>query len=219
MLKKLLLTLALLLACVAANAEPASELTADEVEYDSRSGLMVATGHVVLRHEGGVATCEHGTYNVNTRTGELRGNVVVDRDDLHLTCDTVALTPGSRIVASGNVLATRGAQSFSGSRAEYTPESRYVLLPSGGTVRTEDGTFTADHMEGWLDDNHCRGEGNAHIVAPAKNFEGGGDVAEYFGAESKALLIGNAWAVQDNHTLRSHKLTVLLDKQHNVQVR
>ena len=44
--------------------------------------------------------------------------------------------------------------------------------------------------------------------------EGGGDEAEYFGKDSgKLVLTGNAWAVQDNNTLKSGRLTVFLQEQ------
>ena len=66
-------------------------------------------------------------------------------------------------------------------------------------------------MEGWLKDNHFKGIGNAHIVSPPKSFEGGGDQAEYFGQENgKAVLTGNAWAIQENNTMKSQRLTVHL---------
>ena len=49
--------------------------------------------------------------------------------------------------------------------------------------------------------------------------EGGGDEAEYFGQESgKVILTGNAWAVQDNNTLKSQRLTVYLNETGKAQV-
>ena len=47
-----------------------------------------------------------------------------------------------------------------------------------------------------------------------KNFEGGGDMLEYFGKENgKVVLTGNAWAIQDNNTLKSGRLTVFLQER------
>ena len=86
-------------------------------------------------------------------------------------------------------------------------------MTAGGTITTQDGTFTADYMEGWMNDEHCKGVGSAHVVSPPRQFEGGGDEAEYFGKESgKLVLTGNAWAIQENNTLRSQRLTVYLNE-------
>ncbi len=53
--------------------------------------------------------------------------------------------------------------------------------------------------------------GRTHTMSPPRDFEGGGDVAEYWGKESgKAVLTGNAWAVQENNTLKSKKITIFL---------
>ena len=92
-------------------------------------------------------------------------------------------------------------------------------MTAGGTITTKDGSFTADYMEGWMQEERCKGVGSAHIVSEARNFEGGGDEAEYFGQESgKLLLTGNAWAVQDNNTLKSQRLTVYLNETGKAQV-
>ena len=55
------------------------------------------------------------------------------------------------------------------------------------------------------------GNGNIHLVSPKNNMEAGGDQVDYWGEENgKAVITGNAWAVQDNNTLKSKKLTVYL---------
>ncbi|MCR5559319.1 LptA/OstA family protein [Schwartzia sp. (in: firmicutes)] len=202
-------------------AEPSnapSELNGDVVEYNARTGLMTADGHVVLKHNDGVARGSHAEYNTKTQDGLLTGGVVADQGNTHLTCDTVRFVSGTQFVAEGNVHGTQEDKSYEGPRAEYSSDTEYLRLPAGGTITTADGSFTADYMEGWMKDNHARGVGNAYVTSPKRNFEGGGDEAEYFGAESgKVVLTGNAWAIQDNNRLKSQRLTVYLDDQGKAQ--
>ncbi len=210
--------IALSIATVAAAAPQggsgeASEMKADTVEYDMKTGEMKATGNVVMKHGGTVAYCSTAIYNTNTQQGRMEGGVSADREDMHMVCDVFYIDSSTAFRAEGNVHGTKADRSFRGPRAEYFTDQDYLRMSDGGTISTADGVFSADFMEGWLKDNHCKGVGNAHIVSPAKNFEGGGDEAEYFGDDSgRVVLTGNAWGVQDNNTLRSERLTVYLSE-------
>ena len=94
----------------------------------------------------------------------------------------------------------------------------YARLPEGGALSSAEGTFTADYMEGWTKTEHAKGVGNAHIISPPRDFEGGADEAEYFGKETgKLVLKGHAWAVQENNTLKSGRLTVFLKDRSNTE--
>ncbi|MBR1884846.1 MAG: organic solvent tolerance protein OstA [Schwartzia sp.] len=191
-----------------------SELNGDSVEYSVKTGLMTATGNVVLRYEDGVATADFASYNTKDSTGTLTGGVVADKGDMHIVCDRVNILSNTQISAVGNVHARQKDKSVDAPQIDYDSGEQYVRLPSGGTLGAAEGTFTADYMEGWMRDNRCRAVGNAHVISPPKDFEGGGDEAEYFGKESgKLVLTGNAWAVQGNHTLKSGRLTVYLDER------
>lgn len=191
----------------------AAELLADAVEYNAKTGEMTATGHVVMRQGGGVASAQNAIYNTKTKQGKMTGGVVADRDGAHLTCDVFHVLSDTQFLAEGNVHGTKEDKSFTGPQAEYFTDQDYVRMTAGGTITTQDGTFTADYMEGWMNDEHCKGVGSAHVVSPPRQFEGGGDEAEYFGKESgKLVLTGNAWAIQENNTLRSQRLTVYLSE-------
>ena len=204
----------LLSTAVMAAPEGRAELNGDTIEYNMKTGEMTAKGHVVLRYEDGVATGDFAAYNINTSVGTLTGGVVADKGDMHFTCDHVDILSKTQIVAVGNVHGTQQDKQIDSPRVEYRSDGAYVCMPQGGTVATADGSVTADYMEGWMEEKHYRGVGNTHIVSPPKNFEGGGDEAEYFGSEKgKVILTGNAWAVQDNHTLKSSRLTVYLDDE------
>ena len=191
-----------------------SELNADKVEYNMKTGQMTAEGNVVIRYDGGVATGAFAAYNTKTHTGEMTGGVVADKEDMHLDCDHVEILSQTKMAAIGNVHGRKADKRVEGPRVEYDSGEGYVCLPEGGMLSSADGTFTADYMEGWTKEERAKGVGNAHLVSPPKNFEGGGDEAEYFGKESGTIdLTGKAWAVKDNNTLKSGRLTVFLQEQ------
>ena len=68
-------------------------------------------------------------------------------------------------------------------------------------------------------DEHLIGRGNVHVVSQPNDMEAGGDLLNYYGLEQgKAVLTGNAWAVQYNNTLKSNQLTILLAKDGQAKV-
>ena len=206
------------------NTGEKSELNADEVEYNMDTGVATATGNVVLKHGSGVATGLKAMYNTNTEAAYLTGNVIVVRDNLRLTCNSLNSDGYGHMQADGNVYAEQkiapsadmpqgDLRTFKGEHVDYYPDDRqHIVIPTGGVLTsTQEGVFTADHMEGWLDDQYYIGTGNAHIVSKPRDLEAGGDQIEYYANENgKAILSGNAWAFQDNNTLRGNRLTVYL---------
>ena len=201
-----------------------SELNADEVEYNMDTGVITATGNVILKHGIGVATGLKAMYNTNTEAAYLSGNVIVVRDNLRLTCDNLNSDGYGHMQADGNVHAEQkiaptnelpqgDLRTFTGEHVDYYPDDRqHIIIPTGGVVTsTQEGTFTADYMEGWLDDQYYVGTGNAHIVSKPRNLEAGGDRIDYYANDNgKAILSGNAWANQDNNRLTGNRLTVYL---------
>lgn len=208
-----------------------SELNADAVEYDTESGVVAAAGNVLLKHGATRATGLHALYNVKTKAASLVGNVIVVRDDIRITCDNLASNGQGYMVADGNVIATQkvapnekypngDTRTFMSERIDYFPDDRkHFIIPKGGLAKSEvEGTFTADQMEGWLDDEHYIGRGNAHLLSPARNMEAGGDEVDYSGKDAgKAVLSGNAWAIQGNNTIRGNRLTVYLADDGNLK--
>ena len=86
-------------------------------------------------------------------------------------------------------------------------------------MTSKDGTITADRLEGWLKEDRYKGTGHAHLVSPPKKLEAGGDQLDYFGQQQgKAILTGNAWAIQDNNTLNSSRLTIYIADDGNAKV-
>ena len=209
-----------------------SSLNADEVVYDMNSGVITATGNVLLKHGTGKATGAKAMYNINTMEAYLVENVIVVRDDMRVTCDSLKNNGQGHMQADGNVVGTQtvlpnekypngDTRTFKGEHVDFYPDDRkHVVIPTGGIVTSGDGTFTADHMEGWMDEEHYVGTGNAHAVSPPREMEAGGDRVDYFGKDQgKAILTGNAWAIQGNNTIKGNRLTVYLADDKKVKVK
>lgn len=201
-----------------------SEVNADAIEYDMNTGVVAAEGNVLLKHGTTKATGLHAMFNVNTKEAHLIGNVIVVDEDMRITCGALMSNGQGHMIADENVIATQtvapnekypdgDVRTFTGEHIDYFPDDRkHVLIPTGGFAKSEvEGTFTADKLEGWIDDERYIGTGNAHLVSQARNLEAGGDQVDYDGKqEGKAVLSGNAWAIQDNNTVRGNRLTVYL---------
>ena len=201
-----------------------SEVNADAIEYDMNTGVVSAAGNVLLKHGTTKATGLHALFNVNTKEASLIGNVIVVDRDMRITCESLMSNGQGHMVADGDVIAKQtvapnekypsgDTRTFTGNHIDYFPDDRkHVLIPGGGIARSEvEGTFTADKLEGWIDDERYIGTGNAHLVSETRNLEAGGDQVDYDGKlDGKAVVSGNAWAIQDNNTIRGNHLTVYL---------
>ena len=208
-----------------------SEINADAIEYDMNTGVVAAEGNVLLKHGTTKATGLHALFNVNTKEAHLIGNVIVVREDMRITCNALMSNGQGHMMADGNVIATQNLapndkypngdkRTFTGEHIDYFPDDRkHVVIPNGGLAKSEvEGTFTADNMEGWIDDERYIGTGNAHLISTQRNLEAGGDQVDYDGKqEGKAVLSGNAWAIQNNNTIRGNRLTVYLADDGNLK--
>lgn len=201
-------------------ADEPSELNADTVEYDMGTGLVTAEGNVLLKRGTARATGAKGYYNVKTMEAMLDGNVIAVRDDLRITCNRVVSNGKGHMFADGNVHAVQQDKTFEGDHVDYYPEDRkHVVISAGGRVTSKDGTATADHMEGWMDDEYYVGTGNAHLISPPRKLEAGGDRLDYYGkTEKKAVLTGHAWAYQDNNSLKAGRVTVYLADENQTKI-
>ena len=200
-----------------------SEVNADNVDYDMNTGVITASGNVLLKYGNDRATGASAMYNTNTQEAYLSGGVVVTREDLKITCDSLANDGYGHMQATGNVNGVQkvapsakypngDTRTFTGEHVDYYPnDKKHVYIPRGGLITGSDGNFSADQIEGWLDDEYYTGNGNVHIVNPPRELEAGGDRVDYYANDNgRAVLTGNAWAIQNNNTLRGNRLTVYL---------
>ena len=198
------------------NSEPAS-LDADTGEYDMDTGIITAVDNVLMKRGITRVAGHYAQYNSKTQQGYVRGNVIAVREDMRMTCNELVSDGQEHMRATGNVHGTQQDKAFSGDQVDYFPQQNdYLLMEAGGIVSNADGTFTAARMEGWLKEDHYIGTGAAHLVSPTKNAEVGGDQMDY--TKGVVVATGNAWAVQENNTMRANKLTVRLDQNGKAKV-
>ena len=190
-----------------------TNLTADSLTYDTRTGLITAETNVRMEQGTGYVEGARATYNTKTEEGTIEGSVRAMRDDMQLSCDRLSGIGQDHWQATGSVHMVKAGRTFTGPVVDYYPsQNEYVLAASGGTMTSADGTFSADHLEGWLKENRFIGTGNARLVSPPRDLEGGGDRVEYFGMAERpyAVLDGNAWVYQGNNMAHSNHMTVYL---------
>lgn len=194
------------------SAEPTS-VTADSLTYDTRTGLITAEQNVRMEQGTGWIEGARATYNTKTEEGTVEGGVRAVREDMQLSCDHLSGVGQDHWQATGSVHMVKAGRTFTGAQVDYYPaQNEYVLAASGGTMTSTDGTLSADRLEGWLQESRFIGTGNAHIISPPRDLEGGGDRMEYFGAVEKPYVVldGNAWVFQGNNMARSKHMTVYL---------
>ena len=203
--------------CTAAAApqqgnEP-TNLTADSLTYDTTTGLVTAEKNVRLEQGTGWIEGARATYNTKTEEGTVEGGVRAMREDMNLSCDRLFAASQEHWQATGSVHMVKAERTFTGPQVDYYPsQNDYILAGSGGTITSADGTLTADRLEGWMKENRFVGTGNAHIVSPPRDLEGGGDRMEYFGGVERPYVVldGSAWVFQGNNMARSNHMTVYL---------
>lgn len=193
-------------------ADEPTSLDADSVEYDMQTGQVTAVGNVLMKQGISRVAGAKATYNTKTEQGVVTGNVIAMRENLRVTCAQLVVDGQEHLQASGDVHGTQDDKTFTGELVDYYPnQDGYVNIPGGGVLTSGTDTFTADHLQGWLTTEHYIGIGNAHLVSPSRNMEAGGDQLDYYGQnQNEAILTGNAWAYQDNNTMKSNRLTVYL---------
>ncbi len=202
-------------------ADEPINMDADTVEYDMETGLVTAKGDVLMVQGALKVSGQEAQYNSKTQEGMVEGNVIAVQSDknMRVTAHKVTSDVQQHMVATGDVYGTMEDKTFSGPIVEYFQPQDYVLIKQGGTITSKDGVFTADEMEGYLAEEHLIGRGNAHVVSQPNDMEAGGDLLNYYGLDQgKAVLTGNAWAVQYNNTLKSNQLTIVLAKDGQAKV-
>ena len=211
--------LALLIAgavSAAASAEQSGQptsLDADTLTYDTRTGVVTAETNVVMVQGNARVAGQRATYNTKTEEGTVEGGVRAMREDMNLSCDRLFAASQEHWQATGSVHMVKAERTFTGPQVDYYPsQNDYILAGSGGTITSADGTLTADRLEGWMKENRFVGTGNAHIVSPPRDLEGGGDRMEYFGGVERPYVVldGSAWVFQGNNMARSNHMTVYL---------
>ena len=190
-----------------------TNLTADTLTYDTRTGIITAETNVRMEQGTGYVEGARATYNTKTEEGTVEGGVHAVREDMNLSCDRLSGIGQENWQAVGDVHMVKAGRTFTGAQVDYYPsQNEYILAESGGTITSADGTLSADRLEGWMKESRFIGTGNAHLISPPRDLEGGGDRMEYFAAAEKPYVVldGSAWILQGNNMARSNHMTVYL---------
>ena len=195
-----------------ANDKP-MEVSADTLEYDSNTGVVVANGNVKLIQDNATLTGTKATYNTKNQEAEVTGGVHLVKEDIDLTSASLKSKNNDEIIASGNVVMVKGDTTITGPQVNYYSKQQYALINSDATVTMKDSTMTADKLEAYLGENKVIGTGNVHLTSAEREIDAVGDVATYYGSkdqQGKIVLEGNAKAIQKGNILKGNKLTLFL---------
>lgn len=197
------------LAATALAAPGKFSVQADELDYDMKSGQAVAKGHVVIIQDNGKATGDNATYNSKSKSGSLKGNVVADRGDEHITCDEFKILNDNDYSALGNATVTKEGKKLSAPQIDYS-KAREFAETFGGWARLVDvdgSTLNSAKLTYDAKAGVAVATGGVSINSDARKLTASADKAIYdTKKEGFVELIGNATATQDGNTIRGQKL-------------
>ena len=207
-----------MLVCTAAFAQnqPVT-LKADNIFYDSATGISKAEGNVVILQDGGEAKSERAEYNMNTKVGWLEGSVVAVKGDMSLSAQKVWIRNQNYIIAEGQAHITKAGDSISAPRIDYWSDREFAQTSGGwGQLNQADGSvMTANYIQYDMKKGEGLAESNVKLRSPSRNMTGAGDKATYTaGTKEKPgefVLTGNAWIIQDGNKVMGNRLVVKSD--------
>lgn len=200
---------------ISAQPSGAVDMTADTIEYDAKTGIMIAQGGVKIIRDKAVLTGPNAQYNTKSKEAVLTGGVKVVQEDETLTAPEVRSYNDNYLVASGGAVLTKGENALAGPKIEHWVDKQYSLVTGGSRLTMPDGVMTSDKMEAFHNEDRAVGVGNVHIVSDPRKLDATSEQAVYYGAKNngqgKVVLSGNARAVQDGNVLTGKTLTIYLD--------
>lgn len=192
---------------------------ADELDYDMKTGEALAKGHVVIIQDNSKATGDNAQYNSKTKSGRLKGNVVADRGDEHITCDEFKILNDNDYSAIGNAVVVKEGKKLAAPQINYYKAREFAeTLGSWARLTDVDGS-TVDAVKLIYDAKLgiATATGGVNINSPARKLTAYADKAIYNTKQDGFVeLIGNATATQDGNTIKGDKLR--LTNSNNVAV-
>jgi len=202
---------------VEAAAAGSVEVFADIINYDTAQGVVDAQGSIVMKQNGATVTGNAVHYNTKSLEGLITGGVKAVKDDATLTAAVVQSYNNNRLVATGDPLLVKGEDTVRGPVIDYDSAKQYALVPSAAELTTPDGTLTTDKLEAFFAENRAVGDGNVHLVSPPRQLDATSNHIVYYGMQpagkGKAVLTGNARAVQEGNVIVGDTITINMDSQ------
>ncbi|MCX7970204.1 MAG: hypothetical protein N3A57_01380 [Negativicutes bacterium] len=207
---------------------PPLKITAEVIDYNSKTGEVAATGRVRFSQGDDWLDCEQAVYNNNKGDGVLTGGVRGLYRGIGLQADRVELQGRNFIRCHGNpVVVTSASRRFSGRQIDYDDRQKYVESPLPAIVEVDDASLSGDRMRGWLKENHLIVSGNVHARSASRQADLWCGQAEYFGLpedetgrvvrqpgqQPKLVLTIDPHGQQAGNQLAGTVITVYLDDQ------
>ena len=191
-------------------AAPAKfNVKADELEYNMQTGEGKGKGHVVITQEDGKATANYAIFNSKTKTGNLIGNVFVDKEGTQITCNEFTMHNEDYMSAKGSTVVIKDGKKLEADQVDYHKSTEYAeTVGSWARLTDVDGsTLNAGKIDYDMKNGIANAYGGVNIDSPARKLTATADKAIY---ETKANgyveLIGNAHATQDGNSVTGDKL-------------
>ncbi len=194
----------------AAMAAPSNfSVSADELDYNLKTGDGEAKGNVVIVQDGGRATANHAKFNSNTKSGTLTGNVVADREDAHIVCNEFVAHNENDLSAIGGAVLTKEGKSLSADRVDYYKVRQYAeTIGSWARLTDTDGSvLNAAKIDYDMASGTANAYGGVDIRSDARNLTAQADSALYkTDQDGYVELNGHATATQNGNTVSGDKL-------------
>ena len=191
-----------------------AEMSADVIEYNTKTNIVTARGGIRLTQDSAVLTGDAGDYNTKTNEAHVMGKVKIIKEDSTLTADQVRSFDMKRFLAEGNAYLVKKDSTAKGPRMEYFSDRQYAIIQGGATLTNKDGILTADKTEAFFKDDFATADGNVRIISDVRKLDAVSDHAIYYGINGKngkAELKGNVRAVQDGNVLTGNHVTIYMD--------
>jgi lipopolysaccharide export system protein LptA len=201
-----------------AKATEPFRLEADVIDYNSKTGQMVASGASGVKLIKGTLTLTglKADYNSKTQAGIVTGSVKGIQDNMTLTADQVeSLEGNTHMIATGDVVLVNDSDRLTAPKVDYFSDRQLAVVEQDAKLFTADGTITSDRLETFFQEKRSVAEGNVRINSEQRKLQARSDHAVYYGAkpgeQGKIVLTGNAHAVQDGNTIVGQTLTLYMD--------
>lgn len=197
--------------CASAWAAAPSKFSvqADELDYNLKTSEGEAKGHVVLLQDGGKATANYAKFNSKQKTGTLMGNVVADREDMHIVCNEFIAHNENDMSAIGGAVITKEGKSLSADRVNYFKVRQYAeTVGSWARLTDVDGSvLNAAKIDYDMAQGVANAYGGVQIKSDARDLTASSDSAVYQTKQGGYIeLNGNATATQNGNTVSGDKL-------------
>ncbi|HIU63837.1 MAG TPA: LPS-assembly protein LptD, partial [Candidatus Avacidaminococcus intestinavium] len=129
-------------------AETATSIKADTIEYNTKTGMTVATGNVRIEQDGNVITAPQAEYNTKSKSGQATGGVIMTRSDGNSTSDRLILHDEDHLTVLGNAVVVQADKTLRAPQIEYYKTRGYAETVGGWSelTMTDGSSLTATRL-------------------------------------------------------------------------